>query len=66
MRRLRTPLVLSLGFAALLLTGCSGHGWVVQRYPAGNQSNIAASDPFGAALLAPSRSQTTVSSADSP
>jgi len=58
MRRFRNPIILGLSFAALLISGCTDHGWVVQRYPADSNSNIAASDRFGAALLAPDRAPT--------
>ena len=57
MRRCRTPLVLSLSLAALLLSGCESRGWVVQRYPSNSNSNVAAADPLGAALVASSKTQ---------
>ncbi len=63
MRRHRPALVLGLGLVSLLLTGCSGHGWIVQRYPADSNTNVAAADPMGAALIA-TRSKRAVAAAD--
>lgn len=52
MRRYRTPLVLGFGLFALALAGCESRGWVVQRYPSDANTNVAAADPLGAAIVA--------------